>query len=187
MNKIFILLVFLLIVCSCSQNSKVYSTGYAKGIVSIESKDILLNIIENDKFKQYKLIFTGKELIREFIKEITSDQYNRWEWEQQLMGGTISRYNLPGKYIKFKTKKIDEIEIEQFDKIEIERIDDTKFYTCVSKLRIKLKNSIKEIIIKNSHLMDYTVIKKDNKNYLFVLQGTQGSRSFASIVDIYKL
>lgn len=189
MNKIIfnLLLISIFILCNCTPNTKVYSTGYEKGIISIESKDILLNIIENHKFKQYKLIFTGKELIREFIKEITSDQYSPLGWEQQLIDGTIGRNNPPGKYIKFKTKKIGEIEIEQFDKIEFKRIYHDKIPSCVSKLRIKLKNSTKEIIIKDSHLMDYTIIKNNNKNYLFVLQGTQGSGSFSSIIDIYKL
>jgi len=178
-----LLIISVLILSSCSQNSKVYSTDYREGIVSIESKDILLNVFENKKFKQYKLIFNGKELIKQFVKE--NPDYNHTEWEDRLINGTVSRDKPLGKYIKFKTKKFGDIEIEQFDKIEID--DHTEIYSCSSKLKIKSKKLSKEIIIKNSGLIDFTIIKNNNKNYLFVLQGTQGSGSFSSIVDIYKL
>jgi hypothetical protein len=187
MNKIIfnLLLISVLILSSCSQNTKVYS-NYYYGVVNIESNNILLNIFENKKYVQYKLIFNGKDLVKQFVKEITEDEYDYsyQKWGQQLTKNILYSGNPyskepPKEYLKILAKKIDDIEIEQFDRAEND--------ICISLIQIKIKNKLDKIIIKNTNIFDFTVIKTNNKNYLVILQGAEGSGSFSSIVDIYKL
>ncbi len=193
MNKIFsIFFVSLLIVCGCSslKDSKVYSTYYEGGVVYIQPNDILLNIYENKKYVQYKLIFDEKELIKKFVKEVSKEEYydSYNKWKQQLTKNILySERPYPREYIKILTKKIDDIVITQFDKVEIRLIRNEEHYTLISKIEIKLKNKLKNIFLNNSNIFDLTIIKVKNKNYLIILYGSEGSSAFVSMVDVYKL
>jgi hypothetical protein len=196
MNKIFILLVSVLILCDCSfiQNSKVYSTDYENGVVIIKSNDILLNIFEKKRYLQYQLMFNGKELIKKFAKEISKEEYyDSYErWTQQLTKNILYPGNpytkeLPREYIKILTKKIGDIVITHFDKVEIKLIKNVEHYTLISKMEIKIKNKSENIIMRNSNIFDFTVIKIKDINYLLILHGSKGAGAFLSMIDIYKL
>lgn len=193
MNKIYlIILVSLVIVCGCSliKNSPVYSTYYREGIIDIESSNIILNIYENKKYLQYKLIFDGRKLVKKIAKEISKEEYydSYKKWEQQLINNADHFSSLPkGEYFKTLTKKFGNIEIEQYDKVGYKQLKNIQYETWGSKIEIKMQKKSRTIILKEANIFDFTIIKNKHKNYLLILQGTQGSGSFSSIIYIYKL
>ncbi|HBE02524.1 MAG: hypothetical protein A2096_10095 [Spirochaetes bacterium GWF1_41_5] len=184
-NIVYILTLSLLLFtessCAFGQAKKTYSIYYEYGVVSFTSNDIIFNITEDKKHFQYKLVFDGKEIAKIKGADLPEEIYTQRKenWYYCLTNNIFYKDNPPSDYKLITTKSFNDIEVKQFDKIQNE--------TCISKLEIKLKGKMSIIEIKNSNIFDLKVITIDKKNYLVVLQGTEGSGSFSSMIDIYQL